>query len=445
MSIKKVVIIGGGIAGRNVVRELLRKNYPGEIYLIRKETHPSYSPCGIPFVISGEIPSMEDILFPNLDNRFKNKGVNILSGAVVEKIDLEGKNIRTEKDRLHYDILVIATGRKPNIPPIPGRDLKEVYTLINYEDGLKLYEKLEGVKKATIIGGGFIGMEVAAAFIKRGILTTVVEIKENILPDLVDSDVADIVKKNLTEKGAKIITGCGVSRINGTNKVESVSVNGNSLEIDTDLVLISTGVKPEVEIARKAGIEIGKFGGIVTDTKQHVKTGNKFLSNVYALGDCVQIKNKITGMHGLSPLVEAAIIQAKVIADDISSTKVNLDGFLSSGITIIGDLQVGSVGLTSKVAKEAGISPKIIKASGYSKEAYFPSNEIVDLKLLIYEDCLIGAQVVSKNDIKGILDYITVLIAQKIELKTIYYHARSYTPGLSSSPDVFRRALEELF
>jgi len=441
----KVVIIGGGIAGRNVVRELLRKKPSGEIYLIKKETHHSYSPCGIPFVISGEIPKIEDILFPGLDNRFKEQNINLLSGTVVEKLNLESKIVRTAKEELSYDILVIATGRKPRILPIPGRDLKGVYTLVNYEDGLRLYENLEGVKKATVIGGGFIGMEVATSFVKRGILTTVVEIKENILPDLLDPDMADIVKKNLIKKGAKIITGCAVSMINGTNKVESVTVNGNSVKIDTELVLISAGIKPEVKIAEKAGIEIGKRGGIVTDSRQHVKAGGKFLSGVYALGDCVQIKNKMTGKPGMSPLVETAIIQAKIIAADINNEENVSDGFLSPGLTVIGDLQVGSVGLTERAAKKEGISPRIIMARGYSKEVYFPSKEMINLKLLINGDFLIGAQVISRNDIKGILDHITCIIAQKIELKNIYYHERSYTPGLSPSPDVFRRALEKLF
>ena len=442
---KKVVIIGGGIAGRNVVRELLRKKYPEEICLIKKEIHESYSPCGIPFVVSGEIPKMEDILFPKLDSRFKDSGVGILSGTRVEKIDLKNKIVKTAKEELPYDILIIATGRKPRLLPIPGKDLNGVHKLLNYEDGLRLCENLKGVKKAVVVGAGFIGMEVASAFIKRGILTTVVEIKENILPDLLDSDMADIVRKNLEKKGAKIITGCAVSMINGTGKVESVTVNGNSVKIDADLVLISAGIKPESELAEKAGIETGKFGGIITDEKQHVRTGGKFLSDVYALGDCVQVKNKITGTPALSPLVETAIIQSKIIAGDINNEDVGLNGFLSPGITVIGDLQAASVGLTEMTAKEAGISPKIIKTAGYSKEVYFPFNETVNLKLLIDGDYLMGAQIISGNDIKGILDHTTCIISNRIKLKDVYYNERCYTPGLSSSPDVFRRALEKLF
>ncbi|MDP8214742.1 MAG: FAD-dependent oxidoreductase [Candidatus Euphemobacter frigidus] len=448
---EKVVIIGGGIAGRNVARELLRLGKSGNISLIKKETHSSYSPCGLPYVLGGEIKSMEDILFPNFDRKLQKNNVEIKAGTEVKKIELRSKKIQTDNDEiLSYDHLVIATGRRPNLPRLPGIEKAGVYTLSDYEDGLKIYDKLQKVKKAVIIGGGFIGCEVATALLERGIETTLVEIKPYILPQILDKSMAIIIEKRLKNLGARLITGQGLSRINGENRVESVSVRQEESPLPADLVLIAIGVRPETTLAEQTGFEIGKLGGLITDSYQHVKKDGKFIQDVYALGDCVEVKNKITGNNTLSPLTETAIVQARIVALGILGREFRSPpgedrGYICLSLTVIGGLTVGMVGLTIAEAERAGIQPRTVQTKGWSREAYFPGSTKMHIKLLIDEDRLIGAQVIGEENVKGMINEISALIHAGAKIEDIFLRQRSYTPALSPSPDVLTRALEKLF
>jgi NADH oxidase (H2O2-forming) len=175
----------------------------------------------------------------------------------------------------------------------------------------------------------------------------------------------------------------------------------------------------------------------------------KLLKKVYALGDCVEIKNKLTGNNTLSPLTETAIVQARIVALDIMNKKVKSQsevekGYVCSSLTVVGDLQIGMTGLTTAEAEKAGIQSKSIQVSGWSKEVYFPGKTRKHIKLLLNDDRLIGAQVVGKEGIKGLINEINALIRASIRIKDILCRQRSYTPALSSSPDVLMRALEKM-
>lgn len=443
---KRIVIIGGGVAGRNVARELSGKsNGRFEIILIKKETHPSYSPCGMPYCIAGDVGKMEDLLFPGLDERLESRGVELKFGSEVTQIDLENKSILIkEEDSLSYDVLVLAAGRKPAKSKIPGIELDGVFTLIDFNDGANLYKAVEKTRETVIIGGGFIGLEVATGFIKRGIKTTVVEVKPCILSQLLDQNMAKIVEKRLRESGVDIICQTEVSKINGREGVVD-SVRTKRQKINTDLVLQAAGIKPNTDLVREAGIEIGKTGGIIVDSKMRVKKGRDFLEGVYALGDCVEIRDGISGRPGLSPLIETAILQARVASENIleGDTK-GIGDYLSPAITSIGGLEIGSVGITSSGAESAGIKPIIKKVTGRTREGYYPECKEMTVKLFAAEDRLIGAQVISEEGTKGLINEITALINAKVKLKEILYQQRCYTPSLSSSPDAFKRAVEKI-
>ena len=447
---ERVLIIGGGIAGRNVVRDLIRLGKRSGIFLVKKETHSSYSPCGLPYVIGGEVGAMEDILFPNFDRRLKNNNVQIMKGTEVKKFDLANKKAETDKGGyLAYDRLVIATGRKPHLPQLPGIEKAGVCTLSDYEDGLRIYDELSRLNRVVIIGGGFIGCELAAAFLKRGIETTLIEIKPHILPQILDESMASLVQNRLMELGCRIITGKGVSRINGTDEVESVSIDGVESPVAADLVVIAIGVGPETALAEQTGFEIGEFGGLITDSRQHPKAGGEFLEDVYALGDCVEVKNALTGTNTLSPLTETAIVQARIVALDISGNTARSrneieKGYVCSSLTVVGDLEVGMTGLTTAEAEKAGIHPRAVQTTGWSKEVYFPGRTKTHSKLLTHGDRLIGAQIIGKEDVKGIINELNALIREQIKIEDILCRQRSYTPALCSSPDVVMKAIEKL-
>lgn len=439
---KRVVIIGGAVSGFNTALNIIDKTSDFEIILIKKEKHPTYSACGMPFVLEGKIPRIENILLTKMEEKRKDK-MKIIQGCEVTKIDLEKKIVEIKNNKaINYDKLVIATGRKPFIPRIDGIHLECVFKLSNYEDGVKLLNYLPGAKRTVVIGAGPIGLECATAFATKGIKTAIVEILPQILPQHLDSDMAEVLEKRIKEKSVVILTSTKVTSINGNKKVEFVLANGQ--EIKTDLVFISTGIKPNVDLAREAGIEIGKTGGIIINSSNCVKKGKEFLKDVYALGDCVEVLNPLTNQKYLGALASTAALQAWVIAENIIGRKMKVNSYLSPLITVISGLTVGSVGLTSKQAEKFGIKIKSAKVKSITKARYYPGNKEIIIKLHSSNGKIIGCQIISKEDVKERINLITYFINNKINIKDIVCSERCFTPPLTLLKDPFIKVVEEI-
>jgi NADH oxidase (H2O2-forming) len=436
----KVLIIGGGLGGMSLAMELSRKNKDMDVTVIKKEKLGSYSPCGMPFVLEGEVERMEDIIL-NTPNFYAQKGINLKMGFEATEIDLENNKVHLNSGEiLSYDKLVIATGRKTFIPPIDGVDLDGVYKLTDYEDGKILFEAMKNVKKAVVIGGGIIGLETAVAFAKRNIKTTIIEMLPYVLPQILDEDMATIVRKRLNDMGIEVFTSTKVLSIKGERKVESVVTEGK--EFKADLVLIATGVRPNADIAEKVGITIGKTGGVVVNSSLNVQKDGKHLKNVFAFGDCVEVNNKITNLHQVSALGSSAVLQARIIAENICGGDVNIEGFLSPTIMRIGGLQVGSVGLTSHTATQSGLDFIISKSSGPTRSSYCPRKKEIQIKLFMHDDKLIGAQMISEEDVKERVNALTLAIKNEMTIQDLLYTERCFTPPLSMLTDPLIRALE---
>ena len=296
---KHLVIIGAGAAGLPVASQVRRKNKEIGITVITDREYFAYSPCGIPFVISGMINSFDNLVLRDM-KYYEEMNISILNKTTVNKINLDNREIFFDDEKLKYEILVIATGAKPIIPPVPGIDLDGVYFLNSLEDALKISNSLKNTKSPTIIGAGAIGLEMAHAFLKKDLKSRVIEMKDYVLPNTLDKDMSDIVEKYLSSLNMKIHTSTIASSILGEKKVSHVKANGN--EFETDLVLISAGVRPNVELAKDASIETGCTGGIVTDASLRVKRKGKFVKNVYACGNCVEVTDIITHKATISAL-----------------------------------------------------------------------------------------------------------------------------------------------
>jgi NADH oxidase (H2O2-forming) len=222
--------------------------------------------------------------------------------------------------------------------------------------------------------------------------------------------------------------------------VESVVIDDR--EIKTDLVLVATGVRPNVDLAKDAGVTIGKFGGIVVNSSLNVQKNGEFLKDVYALGDCVEVNNKIANSSQVSALASTAALQARIVADNICGGDAEVDGYLSPAITVIGNLHVGSVGLTSHLAMQYGITTKIGKASGLTRSRYYPDNKNIHIKLLVHDRRLMGAQIISEEDVKERINAITLAIQNGMTMDELLYTERCFTPPLSLLADPLIRAIE---
>ncbi len=436
----RVVIIGGGVGGMSLAMDLTKKGKDMDIIVIKKEHQGSYSPCGMPFVLEGKVERMEDVVLHTTDF-YRDRGIVLKTGYEATNIDLDDRLVQLDSgETINYDLLVIATGRKPFIPPIQGAGLEGVYTLSNYDDGIRVSKAMGSVKKAVIIGGGVIGLETAAAFAKNNIQTTVVEMLPSILPQMLDPDMADIVQNRLQSMGVEVLTSTKVSSIKGVKTVDSVVIDDK--EIEADFVLVATGIKPNTDLAKKSGIAAGKSGGITTNSRLNVEKGGEVLENVYALGDCVEVKNKITNSSQISALASTAVLQARIIAENICGGDAEIEGYLSPAITVIGDLQVGSVGLTTHAAGQSGLTPKIGKVSGSTRSSYYPDRKEVHIKLLAHEGQLVGAQIISEEDVKERINAITLAIQKGMTLTGILYTERCFSPPVSLLTDPVVRVLE---
>jgi len=439
---KHLVIIGAGAAGLPVASQVRRKNKDIDITVITDREYFAYSPCGIPFVISGMINSFDTLILRDMKH-YSEMNISILNKTTVDTLSIDANEIILGNEKLKYDILVIATGAKPIIPPVPGIGLEGVYFLNSLEDAFKISDSLKNTKNPIIIGAGAIGLEMAHGFLKKGLKSRVIEMKDRVLPNMLDKDMSNIVEDYLSSLNMKIHTSTVASAILGEKKISHVRANGN--EFETDLVLVSVGVRPNVELAKNAGIETGSTGGIVTDASLRVKRKGKFLKNVYSCGNCVEVTDIITHKSTVSALGSTAIRQGVVVADNILGKNSVFGPISSPSIAVIGELEVGTVGVTREKALDYGINPIEGNAKGLTRAKYYPRGEDIYVKILADSDYrVIGAQVISKEGVKGRIDAMALLIGRKTTVHQLATSETSYAPPISSALDPLTMAARKI-
>ncbi len=433
------MIIGGGAAGIDVLELLLRGQEGAEdteITLIKKETEGFFSSCGLPFALAGMYSIKDLVLFE--PGFYREKGVDFRTGIEVTSIDVEKSSVSLDTgEEIPYDDLVIATGSKSFIPPIEGKNLEGVFTLWGRKDGERLQAAMnaEDTRTAVIIGGGIIGLQTAVAFSKNGIKTTLVEMFPYLLPAILDADMAALVQKWL-RKDVTFLLGKPVRALTGDHRVRSVTVGGK--EIPADIVLLSAGMRPNVAMVKEAGIAIGDCGGIVVDRSLHVKKGVMYVPNVYALGDCIEVIDAVTNRPRLSQLASTALIQARVVANNLLGISSSYEPCLSPTVTNIAGLQVGSVGVTSECARSNGMTVKAGRAIKYTKARFFPTRKLIIAKLLFdaSSEKLISAQLVSEETVAERVNELTLAIKAGITATDICMRERCFDPSLTMVEDV---------
>ncbi len=438
---RKIVIVGGGAAGSSAASFARKTDRKAEITLIDKHKRIGYSRCGLPFVIGKEIPNYEELTVYG-HNFFKMSKIDLRLETTVTEIETKGKFLvamdkNGTESTIEYDSLILATGAKIFCPPIPGIDIKGVLPLRTIEDGLLIEKRAENSKRVVIIGAGLIGLEIAVALRERGLEVIIVEMLPYILPLVLDKDMAKDVTKELTELGIDIITGAGCDEILGTEEDEVIGVCVDGDTFHTDFVINATGVRADVELARNAGINIGK--GI--QVNEHMETS---IPDIYAVGDCVECKHLITGEYVLSQLGTTATRQGLVAGRNAAGKRDIFPGVLMSSVTKIHGLEIGATGLTKWAADRANIDVVIGKMTGHTKPHYFPGGSKVKVKVLARKDDgrVIGAQIVAREDVGHRVNMVATAIQSHMTVNELAKVDTCYAPPIADTLETICLAAE---
>ncbi|MDO9044965.1 MAG: FAD-dependent oxidoreductase [Methanobacteriaceae archaeon] len=440
----KVVVIGGGAGGLSTASNIRKYDENVEITVITRDEHIAYSPCAIPYVLCGDVDCFENIIMHEPEDYLERNIDVIIQAEVVEVKEAEntikyhlqeGRN-DVEKE-LKYDYLVIATGGSPFIPPMEGCYLDGVFKIRTIKDGKQIMRWAEKSKKAIVVGAGLIGLEIAFGLKNMGLDVTVTEMLPQIVPRSLDPDMAKIVQNYIEKKGINVILGTPIEKITGETQVEG-AIFGDEEEIRTDMVILATGVRPETTMAKMAGCDLGRWAIEVNEKMQ------TSVPNIYAVGDCVEVYDAITGHNTQSPLGSTAVRQAKIAARNIVGIDAKFNPVLNSMVSQVGNLEFGAVGLTKTSALQNGIKVISGKSKALTKARYYPGAKRIDVKMICdIKGRIIGCQIIAEERVAERVDTMSLAIAQEMTCSELANTEFSYAPPVSMVIDPIILAAED--
>ena len=382
----KVVVIGAVAAGPKAAVRIKRLNPETQVTLVDQDSLISYGGCGIPYYVSGDVPDEKELRktsFHMLRDEyfFENaKGVQTLTSTKALAINRDQKTVLVEhveskeQQTLEYDSLLLATGSEPLVLKIPGADLGNVFTISDLHKAITIKDMIAKglVGEAVVIGGGAIGIEMAEALTDLwGVKTSLVEFRDQLLPSLVDWELADILAMHMRENGVDVFLSESAVEIIGSDDGKACGVRTDKREIAADLVIMAVGVRPRSKLAQEAGLHVSEMGAIVVN--DHMQTSDPC---IYAAGDCVEITHQVSGKKFFAPLGSLANKQGRVAGDNICGIPSTFTGGVGSFIMKAFDMSIGSAGLTVNDAREAGYDADISLTSPIDRAHFFPTQAI---------------------------------------------------------------------
>ena len=432
----KIIIIGSVAAGTSVAAKARRNNIENEIVIYEKDQDISYSVCGLPYYIGEEYISREN-LNPRNPEWFKKRfDIDIKIGHEVigidsDKKELEVKNLATGTIFYdHYDTLVLATGASPVKPSIEGIENENVFTLRNISSGdnIKAYIQKKNPSSAVIIGSGFIGMELAENLIKKGMQVSVVEAVSQVMPSY-DYEMSLHIKKELIDNGVKVFTGEKVIKIDTGS---GVVVTDKGTVLPGEMVIVSAGVRPQVTLAKQAGVEIGNTGAIKVDHRMETS-----IKGIYAVGDCAESYFLMDGTPCYRPMGSTANKTGRIAGDVITGGNLSFRGILGTGIVKVFNLTCGQTGYTEQEAKKAGYAVEVIHNIKPNQTEYFEGSSEMVIKAIADRRTqrLLGVQIIGKKGVDKRIDVFATAITFNAKAGDLAHLDLAYAPPFATTKD----------
>jgi NADPH-dependent 2,4-dienoyl-CoA reductase/sulfur reductase-like enzyme/rhodanese-related sulfurtransferase len=434
----KLLIIGGVAGGATAAARARRLDEHAEIILFERGEHISFANCGLPYYIGEVIKDRED-LFVTTPEAFRDRyDIDIRIFSEVVAIDTKNKHVETknlktgERYRETYDKIILSPGAEPVKPPFRGVDLDGIFNLrtVPDSDRIKAHVDNEKPQSAVIVGGGFIGLEMAENLVLRGVNTIIVEMLDQVMAPL-DFEMAAMVHAHLKEKGVACELG---------QSVQSFSKKGNRIivstdkghEIACDLVIVSIGIKPENRLARGAGLQIGERGGIKVDATMRTSD-----PDIYAVGDAVEIKDFVTGLPTMTALAGPANKQGRIAADNALGRRSIFRGTTGTTVVQVFDLTVASTGATEKVLKQHNIPHLVSHTHSGSHASYYPGATTMAIKLIFSPSSgkILGGQIVGMEGVDKRIDVLATAIRGAMTVYDLEELELAYAPPYSSAKD----------
>ena len=432
----KILIVGGVAGGATAATRLRRLSEENEVIIFEKGQYVSFANCGLPYHISGTIDRRYALLLQTPESLKERYNLDVRIFSEVLAIDSEAKtisvkNLQTEEIYTEsFDKLLLSPGAEPIRPPFEGINSNKIYTLRNIPDMDKIIDKTKNAKSFVVVGGGFIGLEVAENLIEAGKKVKLIELGNQVMAP-VDYDIASFVHEKAQQKGLELLLNVGVEKFNDKGKTIEVFLN-NGTSIETDAVILAIGVKPETKLAKAAGLDIGETGGILVN--EYMQTSHP---DIYAVGDAIEVEHYIHHKKVLIPLAWPANRQGRLVADNIVlGNTYKYSGSLGSSILKFFELSVASTGLNEKFLKRNNIPYKTAIVTRGHHAGYYPGAKNMVLKLIFDEEGKIfGAQAVGEQGVDKRIDVIATAIKGNLTVFDLPEIEITYAPPFNSAKD----------
>ena len=433
----RLLILGGVAAGTKAAARARREYPDADVTIVTQDEYVAYAGCGLPYFVGGEISEAKELIVRTPDEFKQENGITVLTRHQATRIDPTAhtvlvRDLTTGAEQFFpYDKLIIATGALPLLPKIDGIALKRVSTVRGLTDAKKIRALLDTGKlhRAVVIGGGFIGLEMAENLARHGLTVSVVELKPAILPGF-DPEIAALAKNHLNEHGVPVYTGEAVTRILGNEHGEAVGVVTDARTLDTDLVILSAGIRPNTEVAATAGIATDARGLILVD--EYLRTN---LPDIFAIGDCASVRNRITGRDTYSPMGSTANKTGRLVVANLFAPTEAFPGVQGTTIVRLFSLNAARTGLSTEEAREAGFDVETVLVPTPDRAHYYPGNRMIITKLIADKVThrLLGAQVVGEGVVDKPIDTLALGIAMGMTVDQLSGMDLAYTPPFASA------------